>query len=105
MPDSEVGEQSTVSYTVKELLDGHTTILRSIDSKLDGKADKADVLEVENRLAQHVAADQIRLSALEDHRLAVEAARHFRNRAWAIVASIAGILAVVGGSLIAALVH
>jgi hypothetical protein len=93
---SDVSPDSTVSYTVKELLDEQTGLLRRIDHKVDQKADKADLVAIERRLDGH----STRIQSLEDHRDEVEIIRRFRRRAWAIFGSASGVAAIIVGALI-----
>jgi hypothetical protein len=103
-------------WTVKEViadlksdlvshLDKQDVSLVEIVSRLDGKADKADVVNLGAELHAHVQTDERRLSILEDHKINVEASARFRKHTWTIVGSIITILAILGGSLIAVLVH
>ena len=100
------------SWSVKEVvadlkkdiithLDKQDTTLGEISTKVDGKADKADVLLLGTKMDSHGQ----RITVLEQHRLDQLAAKQFRNRLWAVVGTVGGILAVIAGSLIAAYVH
>lgn len=100
------------TWTVKEVvadlksdLVGHLTVqdgmLREIDRKVDSKADKADLLALGIKIDGHGS----RITALEEHRLDTVASKRFRNRAWTVAGSIAGVLAILGGALIGAFVH
>ena len=92
---------SEVTYTVKELLDEQTDLLRGIDKKVDGKADKSDLTPIVVELRDH----HDRLVSLETTRTETDGARKIRNRAWAIIGSVAGVAAIIIGSLIDAHVH
>lgn len=93
MPD-EIRPDSTVSYTVKELLDEQTSLLRQIDGKVDTKADKADLVPILTRLDDHHG----RIVKLEDERKADAAAAEvrngFRRRVWAFSTAVAVPIAV-----------
>jgi hypothetical protein len=82
-------------------LDKQDVVLVSIDRRLDSKADKLDLAALGNKLDGHAT----RLTTLEQHRADDLSARRTRNRIWAAVGSVAGILAIIAGSLIAAFVH
>jgi hypothetical protein len=96
---NEVTPESTVSYTVKELLAEQTTLLRQIDAKVDGKADKTDLVPLVLRLDDHHG----RISHLEDvheaDRAAADVRATFRRRAWltltAVVVPLATALIIV----------
>lgn len=91
---TEITPDSTVKYTVKELLDEQTTILREIDRKVDGKADKADLVPVFSRLEDQ----DVRITRLEDGRTADQAAAEvrarFRRNVWLVLTAIMVPLAV-----------
>lgn len=67
-----------VSYTVKELLQDIRLSIAAVDTKLDTKADKADVRVLESRvdaidrrqeqLSASVTADQMMFQTKRDHR-------------------------------------
>lgn len=84
----EIGLDATVSYTVKELLDEQTVLLREIDRKVDTKADKADISELHRRIDRHDG----RIKGLEDERdagRAVGAARGASHRRiWAFATAV-----------------
>ncbi len=96
MTDGPIGPGSTVEYTVKELLDEQTGILRDIDKKVDQKADKSDLVVV----VGSIAALDVRVDVLEEHRTVLESSIQWRHRAWAV----AGSLAVVATPITAALI-
>lgn len=88
MPEELSGE-SHVTYTVRELLDGQTELLRSIDNKLDGKADKIDMVALTNEVRGH------------DGRIKVLEGRHTaRNKAWAIAGTLASFAVIIVAALI-----
>lgn len=99
---AELGEDSTVSFTVKELLNEQTSLLRGIDKKVDGKADKADLVPIVAELRQH----NTRITTIEDDRKAEAAAATLRTsfwkRSWAVVAVI---VVPVSTALVIAFVH
>lgn len=97
----ELTGDSEVSYTVKELFDQQNQLLRGIDKKVDSKADKADLIPIVADLGRHDG----RITVLENNNTQFEAMRSQRRRIWTVIGSIAGIAAVLGGSLIAAFVH
>lgn len=87
----ELSPQTTVSYTVREVLDEQTTLLRSIDHKVDSKADKSDLVELVHEVKGHGE----RITTLETWRA-------WNAKLWAasgvLLLAIAGVL----GSLISA---
>lgn len=85
-----------VSHLVKQ-----DEMLTAISTKVDGKADKADLLALGTKIDGHGQ----RITTLEEHRTEELANSRFRRRVWAAIASVAGILAVLLGSLIAAHAH
>ena len=91
---SEIGEDSTVSFTVKELLAEQTDLLRGIDHKVDGKADKTDLVPIVAELRDH----HTRITNNEDERKAEKGAQatrsKFWNRTWAVIAAVIVPLAV-----------
>lgn len=99
---AEVGPDSTVSFTVKELLAEQTALLREIDRKVDTKADKADINLLHRRLDGH---DQ-RIKGLEDERdadQAITTARAAtRRRLWGFATAVVVPLA---AALILVFVH
>ena len=88
MAADEVQPESTVTFTVKELLEEQTGLLRQIDSKVDGKADKADLIPIMNKLETH----DTRLLSIEDERktekVRSDARAAARRRVWAFVAAV-----------------
>lgn len=100
MPEELTGN-ARVEYSVREILDKQTDLLLRIDTKVDAKADKADVVALGHRLDGHAE----RIDRLEEHRLETDQVRTFRRRAWAVAGTVGGIAAVLAGSLIAAFVH
>lgn len=84
----EVRDDSTVSFTVKELLAEQTDLLRGIDHKVDGKADKADLIPLVAKLDNH---DQ-RILSIEDSRKADkilnDARTSTRRRWWAVTTAV-----------------
>ncbi len=85
---AEVTPESTVSYSVKELLAEQTTLLRTIDSKVDSKVDKADLVPILMRLDDHHG----RIVTLEDERTADQSAAgvraRFRQKLWLVTTAI-----------------
>lgn len=103
LPDSWTTKE-VVADLKKDLidhLDKQDTTLADISHKVDGKADKADLVELGNKLDRQ--GD--RLSTLEQHRVDDLAGRRFRNRVWSVVGSVAGIAAIIVGAFIGARVH
>jgi hypothetical protein len=98
----DVQPDSTVQYTVKELLDEQTDLLRGIDRKVDGKADKADLIPILSRLDDHHG----RIGRLEDERAsdktAADVRATYRRRLWMAVTAI---VVPLGTALIIVLVH
>lgn len=82
---SEVDENATVSFSVKEMLQEQTSILRGIDTKVDGKADKSDLAPI----VSEVQRAHGRLQVIEDERKSEKAVGESRSAtrrrmAWAI---------------------
>ncbi len=71
MPE-ELSPQTTVSYTVREVLDEQTKLLRGIDVKVDGKADKADLVQASNELAKQVTAVSEQVRGHNDRLMSLE---------------------------------
>lgn len=63
MPE-EVSPEAVVSRPVSEVLQEQTTLLRSIDQKVDNKADKSDLVELVHSVREHDG----RLVSLESSR-------------------------------------
>lgn len=83
----EVSEDSTVSFTVKELLTEQTGILREIKAAVDGKADKADLIPLAAKLESHGG----RIQTIEDERKAERAVAEQKSKtrgraAWVVAA-------------------
>ena len=104
------------TWTVKEVvadlkqdlvthLDKQDLALAEISVKVDNKADKADVQALSAKFDTKFDSHERRLVTLEDHKIDNEASSRFRRRAWAVVGTVAGVLAILGGSLIAVFVH
>lgn len=93
--------QTALKADIVEHLDKQDITLGEISTKVDSKADKADLLVLTSKIEGHGT----RITTLEQHRLDQLAAKQFHNRMWAVVGTIGGILAVLAGSLIAAFVH
>ncbi len=87
---------STVSYTVKELLDEQTALLREIDKKVDQKADRADLVE----LASDLRATDLRVTALETDGAGRTAVSEHARRIWAGAGVLATILAMLIGGFV-----
>lgn len=101
MTAPEISAESTVSYTVKEVLDEQTALLRGIDKKVDEKASKADLAVLDTKIEGHGG----RITVLEQHQHITEASRRWRNKAWGVAGTIGGIAAVIVAGLISALHH
>lgn len=117
MPD-EITPESTVSYSVKELLAEQTDLLREIDRKVDTKADKVDIADLRRRidtkadvvditdLHRRVDGQEGRLKTLEDERegdRVIDVARATtRRHLWMVISAIA---VPVGTALILVFVH
>ena len=103
LPDSWTTKE--VIADLKQDLVGHLNkqdvTLGEISSKVDSKADKADLVAIALKIDGHGE----RITSLENHRLESIASRQFRNKVWAVVGTVCGILAILAGSLIAAFVH
>ena len=88
MSAEELRENAVVSYTVKEILDEQTGLLRTIDSKVDTKADKADLIPLLSRLDNH----HERIVVLEDERKSDRTAQavksRFRRNVWLAVSAV-----------------
>ena len=111
-PASEFPDTWTVKEVVADLktdIVGHLNkqdgMLVEIDRKVDGKADKADLVNLATEVRVGFDDHGKRITKLEEHRLDTEASKRFRTRAWAVAGTIGGILAIIAGSLIAAYVH
>ncbi len=100
------------TWTVKEVvadlkadlvdhLDRQDDTLAEISTKVDSKADKADLVVLGVKIDGHGQ----RITVLEGHKLDLDASARFRKRVWYVVGTVAGILAIVAGSLIAAFVR
>lgn len=107
-PMSEMPDTWTVKEVVADLksdLVGHLNrqddALVKIASSIDNKADKSDVVALGVKIDGHGS----RIASLEEHRTEVESSKRFRNRAWAAVGTVAGIAAIIIGSLIGAHFH
>ena len=108
VPAAQVPESWSVKEVVADLkqdlvnhLDKQDVTLLAIQSAVDTKADKADVILLGSKIEVHGE----RITALENHRVEQLASTQFRHRVWAVIGSVAGVLAILGGSLIAAFVH
>ena len=111
-PASEVHETWTVKEVVADLksdlvshLNQQDGKLDDIDLKLDGKADKTDVVSLATEFRTGHEDHSKRLTVLEQHRLDDLSSRRTRNRVWAVCGSIAGVAAIIIGALIDAHIH
>ena len=82
-------------------LDKQDLTLGEIITKVDSKADKADLIAIGLKIDGHGE----RITTLEQHRLEQVASTQFRHRVWAVIGTVGGILAILAGSLIATFVH
>lgn len=101
MPD-QITPDSTVSYSVKELLAEQTDLLREIDRKVDTKADKADISDLHRR----IDSQEGRLKTLEDERdgdRLLKGARASARRHWWMATT--AVLVPIGTALILVFVH
>lgn len=98
----ELSPQTTVSYTVREVLDEQTKLLRGIDQKVDGKADKADLVEAVNGLRSDLTGIRNQVSGHGERILSLENWRISNARLLSaggvLLLAVAGVL----GSLISA---
>ena len=85
----EVKDDATVNFTVKELLNEQTDLLRGIDRKVDGKADKTDLIPIQTQLLEHHG----RLSSIEQKNvedgILREMRKSSRRRVWTFVTAVA----------------
>ena len=107
-PASELPDTWTVKEVVADLksdlvthLNNQDKALNEIAISINGKADKSDVVALGVKLDGHGN----RITSLEEHRAELESGKKFRNRVWAVVGSVAGIAAIIIGSLIGAHFH
>lgn len=93
----EIHEDAVVSTPVKEVLKEQTDLLREIDRKVDGKADKADLVPIVTRLEEH----HTRLQTIEDAAKAAAAVKEaLRSRRRFYGAVVAAVVVPIGCSLI-----
>lgn len=100
--DPELTEDARVSFSVRELLGEQTTLLRSIDKKVDTKADKADLMALWSRIDNHDGRIKTIETAREAEGAVVTARVKTRNRLWGAGAVFVGAMATLVGSLIGA---
>lgn len=101
MPENiELSPQTTVSYTVREVLDKQTDLLLGIDHKVDGKADKADLVEAVNGIRQDLTAIQSTVAGHHDRLLSLEHWRASNLRMW----SASGVLLLAISGLLSGLI-
>ena len=107
-PASVLPDTWTVKEVVADLksdlvthLNNQDKALQEIAVSINGKADKSDVVALGVKIDAHGQ----RITSLEEHRADLDSNKKFRNRAWAAVGTVAGIAAIIIGSLIAAHVH
>jgi hypothetical protein len=81
-------------------LDKQYVALNVIDTKLDSKADRSEVLAMATEFRTGHQDHGRRITVLEQHRSDDLAGRRTRNRIWAAVGSGTGIVAIIVGSLI-----
>lgn len=96
-----ISSQSVVEYTVKELLDEQTALLREIDKKVDTKATREDVHAIGDRVDKL----ETRTQALEVHAESWKTVRQVRDNSKAIWIGICSVGAVIGGAVLGALIH
>lgn len=77
MADENDNASGTISYSIKELLDGIKSSIDKVYGKLDTKADRSEVID----LAQRVNNESKRVDALETTRR-VEQTNTANNREW-----------------------
>lgn len=98
----DVSPEARVSYSVSELFSEQNRILERIEGKVDGKADKSDLIPIIARLDDH----HTRLMTLEDGRKADTAVAVARVRERRTVAWVTGsILVPLAVALILVFVH
>jgi len=86
-------------------LNKQDAVLGSIDRKVDAKADKADLVNLTTEVRIGFDGHGNRLTVLEEHRLETLASKKFRNRAWAVAGTAAGVAAIIIGALIDSHIH
>jgi hypothetical protein len=103
-PESLIPESWTAKEVIADLkrdivhrFDQQDDVLDDISKKVDGKADKADVVS----LGLEMKSLGDRVGKLEEHHVEETAAAQFRHRVWAAIGSVAGIIAIIVGSIIA----
>lgn len=85
----ELSPQAVVSKPVVDVLDEQTALLRSIDAKVDGKADKSDLVDLVSKVNDHGS----RIVSLEETRM-------FSRRLMAA----GGVLLMAGATIIGSLI-
>lgn len=90
----EKDDDLVVQYSVRELLGAQTETLVRIETKLDGKADKSDLIAVASEVRDHGQ----RITSLEEgHRT--------RRRAWATAGYVALIVGGFSSAAVALIIH
>lgn len=108
-------QQATITYNVGELLDKmrneQNITLARIETKLDGKADKADVSDLSKdlevlsvRTTKLETADRERTVADQTRRSHLDAQAAIKQQRWNYVLALMSILAILGSGLFV-LVH
>ena len=92
----EIRPESTVNFTVKELLDEQTTLLREIDRKVDQKADRADVVA----LTSELRATDARVTQLESANVRRTAVSDHTRQLWGVILSIATLVVMLTAGFI-----
>ncbi len=98
---------STVAFTVKELLAEQTALLRTIDSKVDSKVDKADLVPIVLRLDSHeVQLSDVRQASVVSRAVATADRERSSERKLTVHQRILAVCAGLGvtGSLAASLI-
>ena len=111
-PPSAFPETWTVKEVVADLktdIVGHLNkqdlVLNDIRTAVDSKADKSDLVELAAEVRLHAQADA---KGFEDHGQRIqtlEESRAFRTKAWIVVGSAAGTVAIIVGAVLAILFH
>lgn len=109
MPDDDTWTTKEVFTDLKSDImgrfDKQDVALVDIRHELSNTATKDDLRQVHRRIDGIERDHGGRITALEVHHGDETAVRSHKRRVWAVAGTVAGIAAIIGGSLLGALVH
>ena len=84
-----VNENAKITYTVKELLSEIHDDVKTINQKLDAKADRAELIALESTLNREINELRTQVEQLKNSGSATDAVDRYKRWFWPMVGSIA----------------